>query len=997
MKAQLKRNSMRDAGFSGRLRGLLNRSLIHTRHVDSERLDRIRKLCTEVSKLAPAERDAFLRQHAADQPELIAEVVRLLNSADSETVLAFKAAPEPASNEHGDQENRAFASGEILANRFRIIRFISSGGMGEVYAAEDLQLGRQVAIKTIRREFALRPGVVERFRREIFVSLRITHPNVCRVFDLEGHRSDSGEILFLTMELLEGETLESWMSRHRAVSTKAAAPIVLQILRGLKAAHQVGIIHRDFKPSNVFLVPEPNGAMRAVVMDFGLALLGDPKKDASAADLVGTPMYMAPEQLEGRGSSIASDIYSVGVVLYELTTGRKPFPAGNSNSHPFTRLRAKPASPWEYLRDINGHSEKVIVQCLSVDPKERPASVDTVMQALRLEASTSQLSGTWKRRRIGIALALVLLSAAIFWLQNGAGERIDNLSPLTSETDLSADPSLSHDGKMIAYESDRGEPGNLDVWIQKLPNGTPRRITTDPAEDDDTNLSSDGTQVVFHSDRNGGGIYIANTNGGPERLLVPFGHRPKFSPDGKTIVFWTGEYDEYIPSAKLYKIPASGGRPERIAPDFVDARYPIWSPDGRGILFTGCRQVVAHAPLSTCQEWWVASADSSRVFNTGALARFRREGIRTRYWPSAWSSKGVFFPAYAGRQSEIWRVGLSQESWRVIGKPVRLTFVALSAVDATIAGDGTIAFGELGGAVHIWKFPLLPAKESKGAFKLTNGPDSDVDPSVSRDGRILVFSRGEKQHRVIWLKDLTSGQESRLASPSLNNIHPVVSLYNNQIAFEGDDTLSKALYTVDLGGQTRLVCTECENPTAWLRHDQAILFTDGAAGRIQKVTLSDRKISTVLARDGLSLGDATWSPETEYLLFIVGGQQGRQIFAIKLPAADGAAKGEWIPITSESEWCDNPQWSTDGNTIYFLSNRDTFVCLWGQKFDARNRRTVGPAYPVAHFHDPHANPGLLVRSDVGLSVSVDSIILNSGEASETIWRGVLKPPRFSIF
>lgn len=965
--------------------------------MDSEQWSQVRELCAEVSKLAPAERDAFLRQHCAGKPELIAEVVRLLDSSDGATVVAAGSGSGQLYAGPSDRGKLAFVPNEVLAGRFRILRFISRGGMGEVYAAEDLQLGGQVAVKTILPNFALRPGIVERFRREISLGLKITHPNVCRVFDLETHRSDSGEVLFLTMELLEGDTLESWISRHGAVSTETAAPIVLQILEGLKAAHRVGVIHQDFKPSNVFLVPEPNGAMRAVVMDFGLALLADANKDAVAADVAGTPLYMAPEQLDGRGSSVASDIYSVGVVLYELLTGQKPFPA-DSKSRFSRRTRGRLVSPRQHRPEIDEHWEQAILQCLSRDPTERPASVDELRQALGLEPANSQVSGIGKRQAIATALVLGVFAGTIMWLRNRPRERIEDLMQVTSQTDLSADPSLSRDGKVIAYDSDRGEAGNLDIWVQKLPNGTPRRITTDPADDDDANLSSDGTQVAFHSDRKGGGIYLADTTGGPERLLVPFGYRPRFSPDGKTIAFWAGEYDESIPSGRIYKIPASGGSPERLAPDFSDARYPIWSPDGRWILFTGCREGVANRPLSTCREWWVESVDSSQLFNTGALSLFRTKGISPWYWPSAWFSRGVLFSASAGGQTDIWRVALSRQSWRIGGKAVRLTSSALKAVDANVAADGTIAFGQLGAAVHIWEQPLSGGKQSKGAFKLTDGPDADSDPSVSRGGRLLVFSRTGKHGKAIWLKDLASGHESELAAPALNNIHPVLSLYGNKIAFEGDDTLSKALYVAGLGGGARLVCAGCENPSGWLQHDEAVLFTNGDKGEIQKITLSDRKISTVLARSGVRLADAAWSPETEYLLFTVAGQQGRrQIFATKLPAIEGAAKGGWIPVTSSGEWCDKPHWSPDGSTIYFLSNRDNFMCIWGQRFDARKHQTLGGPFPVAHFHDPHMNPNLLVRSDFGLSVSTGSIILNSGAVFETIWLGVLKPPsRFSL-
>jgi Tol biopolymer transport system component len=332
------------------------------------------------------------------------------------------------------------------------------------------------------------------------------------------------------------------------------------------------------------------------------------------------------------------------------------------------------------------------------------------------------------------------------------------------------------------------------------------------------------------------------------------------------------------------------------------------------------------------------------------------------------------------------------------GKPVRLTAGALSAVDASIAEDGTIAFGQLGGDVHLWEFPLTAGGEVKARVKLTNGPDVDSTPSVSRDGRRVVFARKVKQRHEIWMKDVSSGVESKIAAPRTENIHPVFSLSGEEIAFEANNEESKAIYVVRPGAEPKLVCTGCEYPTGWIlgnrAQNQAILFTNSATGQIQKVSVSDGTIATVLGKDGVKLGDATWSPVTDYLLFTVAGKRGeRQIFATKLPVS-GAATGEWIPVTSAKEWSDNPQWSVDGGTIYFLSNRDNFTCVWGQKFNVKEHRGVGAPFAAVHFHDPHANPGLLVRSDFGLSVSKDSIVLDSGDASETIWRGLLKKPAF---
>jgi len=230
-----------------------------------------------------------------------------------------------------------FRPGDVLAQRFKIMRFLAQGGMGEVYEAEDLELGGRVALKTIRPEIATEPRIIQRFKREIALSRKVTHPNVCRIFDLFHHRMEWGtgeaELSFLAMELLQGETLASKLRAVGRMTSAEALPIVEQMAAGLDAAHRAGVVHRDFKSANVVLVPaEEDGhhiegpGQRAVVTDFGLARSVDGGEGLSTGlGMVGTSAYMAPEQVEGGEVTPAADIYALGVVLYEMVTGVRPF------------------------------------------------------------------------------------------------------------------------------------------------------------------------------------------------------------------------------------------------------------------------------------------------------------------------------------------------------------------------------------------------------------------------------------------------------------------------------------------------------------------------------------------------------------------------------------------------------------------------------------------------------------------------------------------------
>lgn len=283
-----------------------------------------------------------------------------------------------------------FAAGDLVAQRYRIVRYIAQGGMGEVYEAEDERLQTRVALKTVRAEIAEEPEVYERFKREILLARKVTHPNVCRIFDVAEHLRPGGEsgappLLVLTMELLDGETLHARIRRAGPMTVREAAPILEQVIAALGAAHAAGVVHRDVKSGNVILVPSGAGPPRAVVTDFGLAR-EDKGPDASGHDTgqvaMGTVAYMSPEQMLGGQVTFAADIYALGVVMYEVVTGRKPFASESVISTLAERLQSEPRSPRELVPDLDPRWEKAILRCLRRRPQERFARVGDVQRAL---------------------------------------------------------------------------------------------------------------------------------------------------------------------------------------------------------------------------------------------------------------------------------------------------------------------------------------------------------------------------------------------------------------------------------------------------------------------------------------------------------------------------------------------------------------------------------------------------------------------------------------
>ncbi|MEE8523819.1 MAG: tetratricopeptide repeat protein [Thermoanaerobaculia bacterium] len=311
-----------------------------------------------------------------------------------------------------DDERPLFTAGEIVAGRYRILRFIARGGAGEVYEAEDRELESRVALKAIRRNSASEASIA-RFRREIRLARQVTHPNVCRIYDL-GHLSrDDEEVLFLTMELLAGETLSRRLHLRGAMNPEQALPLVTQMAAGLEAARRAGVVHRDFKSSNVMLVPDPEGGPeRVVITDFGLAKsAGEDSGPQVTADhlMVGTPAYMAPEQVEGGSISPATDVYAFGVVLFEMLTTETPFDAETGIGTAVMRLKEAPPSPRVYVPDIDERWERVILRCLERDPSRRFANAGEAVTALASEAPVALSPSLWRRWR----LVLLALSAAL--------------------------------------------------------------------------------------------------------------------------------------------------------------------------------------------------------------------------------------------------------------------------------------------------------------------------------------------------------------------------------------------------------------------------------------------------------------------------------------------------------------------------------------------------------------------------------------------------------
>ena len=336
--------------------------------MDEERLRRISTLVDSTFDLSLKELRSFLDRECPDDPDLRAEVERRVLDRSTATGL-----PLPVEGRF----KHMLAPGDVIADRYRITKLIGRGGMGEVYEARDLLLTEDVALKTLRGDLAGDESLLLRFQQEISIARKVTHPNVCRIFEVGIHRSGTtAPLLFFAMELLHGHTLADRIRRGR-LTREEAFPIAVQLAEGLEAAHRAGIVHADFKSANVILV-ESAGGVRAVITDFGVArvdssstVVDDTRPVQDTIRVAGTLAYMSPEQLSGDRVTTASDIYSFGIVLFEMACGRRPFDDADLVKSAMLRVSGPPISARAYVPTLDDRWDAAITRCLQRDASRR--------------------------------------------------------------------------------------------------------------------------------------------------------------------------------------------------------------------------------------------------------------------------------------------------------------------------------------------------------------------------------------------------------------------------------------------------------------------------------------------------------------------------------------------------------------------------------------------------------------------------------------------------
>jgi serine/threonine protein kinase len=975
--------------------------------MDSELWKQVDNLLQSALERPPAERAEFLRRACAGDEALEREVRSLLAS-QQEAGSFLESPPKEAATQTLESVRSPIAK---TISHYRILDKLGAGGMGVVWKARDTRLDRFVALKFLPAAKMSDPERKRRFVQEARAASALNHPNIITIYDID--QADGAD--FIAMEFVPGKALDQLIPR-KGLRLNEALHYAIQVADALAAAHAAGIVHRDLKPGNVMV--SENGC--AKVLDFGLAKLIErggvselartetlaetPKTEEGM--VVGTVSYMSPEQAEGKKVDARTDIFSFGAMLYEMITGARAFVGDSILSIMSAILRDEPKPAAEIVLGFPRELDRIITRCLQKDPNQRyqhagDLKIDLQHVVEGLAAGGSAIGEeTPARPSVGrwwwltAAAACVVVSfAAGWWLHGRPSEQPPwNLTRLTSDTGLSDASALSPDGKLVAYSSDRSLDGERDLYIKQVAGGQPIRLTSDGAGNTTPDFSPDGSKIIFRSNRDGGGIYEIPAFGGEARLLARDGLNPKFSPDGSQVAYWigagTGVAAAVPGSGTVWVVPVSGGQPQRVGSNFTTARYPIWSPDGKHLLFIGYTSAKAYE--SSSLDWWLVATNADEAVRTGvyeamvhARLRIRDDASDTGPRPACWSAAAntVMFSTASGDTQNLWEVGVSPRTGRVSGVLQRLTTGAGNEVNPSCA-SGALTFTNAETRRDVWSLPFdLDSGTSKGELeRITQSPAVREHASLSKNARYVAFGSTQSGQYNIWMRDLETGKESRVTNSSFAQRYPVINASGARIAFSVYEKNNKrAVYVTAPGGAPEKLCEGCLRATDWSRDEKTLLVFGGNPYQINVLDLPSHQQTPVLKHPTYNLLYGRFSPDNRWVSFTARIQPNRGRIAIApVDGSKPVPESAWITI-AEAEAGDWATWSPDGKTLYFPSPRDGNNCLWGQRIEASSGRPVGEPFAVQHFH------GRVSYRQGGWSAAGGRIAMVLSEATGNIW------------
>jgi len=442
--------------------------------------------------------------------------------------------------------------------------------------------------------------------------------------------------------------------------------------------------------------------------------------------------------------------------------------------------------------------------------------------------------------------------------------------------------------------------------------------------------------------------------------------------------------------ARIYVVAAAGGTPSQIQPDFVAAAYPIWSPDGKHLLFLGNWD--AKLPPEEAIDWWVTPLVSGPAIKTGALEATRNANLSGPLQVYPWAllaptwqpqSDSLVFSARSGDTTSLWRIGISPQTWKVTGAPQRLTSgTMLEETPSAASGPGGIvrlALASLTENLDIWSLPIEPNQgRVTGELKrLTQDTGADFHPALSPDGSKMVWVSSRSGPQEIWIKDLRTGEDSALTATRAIKYGPRFSPDGSKVTF-AESPAWNVYIMPSTGGTPEMICEGCGQLTGWTSDGKYVLGND-LPGRVWLLELASRRRTDLLARPGHRLCCPSLSPDDHWITFY-DNNSGRA-YMVPFRAEGAIGESAWIGV-------DGGFRSPDGKLTYTVSVRDGFSCIWAQRHDPATKRPVGAPFAVFHSHNARF---LLDPTEVSLAIGRDKMLFSLGERTGNIWMAEFKP------
>lgn len=656
--------------------------------------------------------------------------------------------------------------------------------------------------------------------------------------------------------------------------------------------------------------------------------------------------------------------------LKEYTIGRAAFDRPkhyNPAEDPIVRVEARRLRKKleEYYQ---GHADEPVVI-------ELPKGGYLPIFQFRLEPVARKSQFIW----FAIGALLCLLAALVIWLVEWRPALANLvLTRITFDRGLTTDPALSTDGALLAYASDRANTGGLDIWIQHVSDSEPRQLTNDSADDSQPAISPDRAAVAFRSERQPPGIYLIPATGGQARLLAPNGRNPQFSPDGRQIAYWLGApgSGSLLPAGKTFLAPSSGGPPQPVLPNFSLAVCPVWSSDGHQLL------VEAAQTDGETADWWVVTPDGEHATRTG-LARLLEQSqlsVSGRECGVAWQKNALVFSASHGDAQNLWQAIISPDG-HVTATPSRVTFGSAHEARPSVTSSSAIAFASRTQISDIWRLSLRQPDEFIRITK--DAPDSSFPSSAA--GRI-AFVSNKHGHPAVSVKDLKTGAETQLIHTPVEPRYPQLCSDSETVLFsEGPNAFATSVRSPS----AHPFCDGCAR--VWQCSQREVFYLPAGAKNplpIYQLLLPGRTKLPLLASSQYDLAAAQKSPDGWVAFHAIVGPARRQIFVAPYLSGQAIPQQAWIPITDGTQLDRNAVWNDRSDTLYFLSERCGFRCIWSQQVDRATKKPIGPAAAIRHFHS--ARQGLSGFGDVGaigLSYDDKSLFFALEEQSGNVWLG----------